>query len=252
MNLENILKMSEKELKSSLYYYLKEKGMSPVAEDGFIYAKGEIPILLVAHMDTVFEEPPKHLEYHEPLDILYSYEGGIGADDRCGVYAITKILESYQPHILFTSGEEIGCQGAQEAVALLEKPNVKYIIELDRHGKNDCVFYNCGNEEFMEYIETFKYKLDFGTGSDISVLAPIWNVAAVNLSIGYYNEHTNLEYICVKELEKNILRVMTMLKNHKTAKYYDYQQQQYDTKLEGIKRLILSKKIERKPHDGQQ
>ena len=45
--------------------------MHPTCEDGFIYAKGDIPVLLVAHMDTVFPEPPKELVYKEKQDKLY-------------------------------------------------------------------------------------------------------------------------------------------------------------------------------------
>lgn len=218
-----ILKLTEFELKLKLYQDLKEKKMSPRFKDGFIYAKGDIPILLVAHLDTVFKNPPQEIYYDKEKDILYS-DQGLGGDDRCGVYAIMKILEKYHPHILFTEAEEIDGRGAQKAVQKLLKPNVKYIIELDRKGNNDCVFYDCGNQKFIKYIENFGFVTNYETFSDISILAPAWDIAAVNISIGYYNEHTSKEYINMKELEKNINRIKTILQDHKNIKAFDFQE----------------------------
>lgn len=226
-----ILKLTEKELKIMLYNYLVQKKMLPVFEDGFVYAKGNIPILLVAHMDTVFDKPPKDLYYDKESDAIFSCSGGIGGDDRCGVYAIMKILERFKPHVLFTEAEEMGGIGAQKAVEKLVKPDVKYIIEFDRQGNNDCVFYECGNTEFINYIESFGFITAQGSFSDISILGSEWDIAAVNLSSGYYNEHTDNEYIIFKELQNNIKRVKSILRKHKKAKYFDYQEIPYSPSI---------------------
>lgn len=223
----HLLKQTKEDLKLEIYDYLKQKEMSPVFEDGFVYAKGDIPILLVAHMDTVFQEPPKRLFYDISKDMLYSPDNGIGGDDRCGIYAIMQILKRYKPHVLFTEDEEIGCIGALKAVNKLDKPNVKYIIEFDRKGSNDCVFYECGNREFMNYIESFGFVTDYGTYSDISVLGSMWDIAAVNLSSGYYHEHTDREYIIFHELQNNIKRAQKMLKDYEQVPYFDYQEITY-------------------------
>lgn len=61
--------------------------MHALNDDGFLYAIGDIPLMLVAHMDTVFD-PPKNLIYENTLDKLYNQDGGLGGDDRCGIYAI--------------------------------------------------------------------------------------------------------------------------------------------------------------------
>lgn len=225
--LVHLLKQPKEDLKLELYDYLKKKKLSPIFEDGFVYAEGDIPILLVAHMDTVFEKPPKSLSYDIREDMLYSSNGGIDGDDRCGIYAIMKILKKYKPHVLFTEDEEIGCIGALKTVNTLAKPNVKYIIEFDRRGSNDCVFYECGNREFMDYIESFGFVTEYGTCSDISVLGSKWNIAAVNLSSGYYHEHTDREYIIFHELQNNIKRVQKMLEDYKKVPYFDYQKITY-------------------------
>ena len=57
---ETILKKSQKELKKLMYHKLKEYGYTPIAEKGFLYAKGEIPVLLIAHLDTVHSKPVKY------------------------------------------------------------------------------------------------------------------------------------------------------------------------------------------------
>ena len=220
----HLLKLTEEELKREVYNYLQQKKKNPICKDGFVYAEGEIPILLVAHMDTVFYKPPKNLYYNKKQDKIYSPDGGIGGDDRCGVYAILKLLEKYKPYVLFTQGEEMGCIGATKAVNKLKKPDVKYIIEFDRKGSKDCVFYDCGNNKFINYIESFGFVTDYGSYSDISVLASKWDIAAVNLSSGYYNEHTENEYIIFKELVNTINRAENMLKEYKKAPYFDYQE----------------------------
>ena len=230
--LVHLLKQKKEDLKLELYDYLKQKEMSPFFEDGFVYAKGDIPILLVAHMDTVFKEPPKRLFYDISKDMIYSPDSGIGGDDRCGIYAIMKILKRYKPHVLFTEDEEIGCIGALKAVDKLDKPNVKYIIELDRRGSNDCVFYECGNREFMHYVESFGFVTENGIYSDISVLGSEWNIAAVNLSSGYYHEHTDREYIIFHELKNNINRVQRMLNDYEQVPYFDYQEITYIPKYD--------------------
>lgn len=226
------LKMTQKELKIKLYALLKERQMNPIFEDGFVYAKGNIPVLLVAHMDTVCEQPPIDVLYQQNYDMIYNPDGILGGDDRCGIYAIIKLLENYRPHVLFTEDEEIGCIGASKAVDKLIKPNVKYIIEFDRRGKNNCVFYDCGNKEFIDYIESFEFETDYGTCSDISILGNDWNIASVNLSCGYYNEHTEDEYVIFSELLETINRAENMLKEIMKAPYFDYQKIEYGSKYD--------------------
>ncbi len=221
--LVNLLGMTQKELKEFLYEYLKKKDMNPLSKDGFLYAEGDIPIMLVAHMDTVALEPPTNLCYSKELDLIYNRDGILGGDDRCGVYAIMKLLEKYRPFILFTENEEIGGEGAYQAVELLDKPDVKYIVEFDRNGVNDCVFYNCGNKKFKKYIEKFGFITEIGSFSDISILGPEWDIATVNLSCGYFDEHTKNEYVFFSILENLIKTAEIMINQIDKAPYFNYQ-----------------------------
>lgn len=209
--------------------YGKEK---VIANNDFVFCKGDIEIMLVAHLDTVHK---KQVEYYfvDSVKGVITSPQGIGGDDRCGVYAILKIIGKMsprRPHILFTTDEECGMRGAIAAAKEL-KPyveNLKFIIEIDRKGEDDCVFYSCGNESFKTYIQTFGFKLAYGSCSDIGKLAPAWDVAAVNLSSGYYNAHSKDEYVVVAHLEKTIQRVVNILNdNSEKSKKYDYGKVEY-------------------------
>ena len=99
---------------------------------------------------------------------------------------------------------------------------LKYLIQLDRRGANDCVFYDCDNSVFKNYIESFGFITNFGSFSDISFICPAWKTAGVNLSVGYYNEHSNSEYLCVGQLFDTIEKVKLMLKDVESIEYFKY------------------------------
>lgn len=226
---KKILQTDQKELKKKVVEYLVAKGMKPVVGDGFVYAKGEIPILLVAHMDTVHIDVPTDIYYDSEQDVMWSPQG-IGGDDRCGVFVLLKMLDNFKPHVLFTEDEEKGGIGAKKVVDIIKKPDVKFMVEIDRRGSNDCVFYSCDNKEFHKYIETFGFKTAIGTYSDIKTLSDEWDIASVNLSSGYYHEHTKNEIIKLKDVENTYNRLKNILlddKNNKTS--FDYQKKVYTT-----------------------
>ena len=173
-----------------------------VEEDNdYIIAVGDIPIALVAHMDTVFQTPPTNIYYDPEAEIVWSPTGGIG-DDRVGIFLIMKLLQQtkLRPYIFLMNDEEFGGLGAQSLIQNypLCNWNINFFIELDRHGKDDAVFYTCDNKEFTDFICSYGFKEQIGLFSDISIICPAWGIAGVNLSVGYENEHTLLEIWNVK------------------------------------------------------
>ncbi|WP_051585992.1 zinc-binding metallopeptidase family protein [Caldanaerobius polysaccharolyticus] len=197
-------------------------------DSSFLYAPGDIPVMLVAHLDTVHKKPPRKI-YYDPAARVYWSPDGLGADDRAGVYAILQLLNrKLRPYVLFTDEEETGGGGAWEAVEVLDPPTVNLIIELDRKGSTDAVFYDCDNPEMEKYITGFGFRKAFGSFSDISILCPEWGIGGVNLSVGFYEAHTRVEYLCMNELEDTIERVVQILANPPAEKfeyipaYYDY------------------------------
>lgn len=219
IDFETILRLSQPELKDLLQNELSEMGFVPISRKGFLYAPGQVPVLLVAHLDTV------HLEF--PEIICYSKDGrymmspqGIGGDDRAGVYMILQILRRVNCHVLFCEDEECGGRGATAFTKSGIQPDVNYIIELDRKGENDAVYYGCDNQELREFVSEFGFKEAFGSFSDISILAPYLKTAAVNLSSGYYNVHRNHELIDREVMVANTERVIEMVMT--PTKHYPY------------------------------
>lgn len=211
INLEDILRLNQSELKKYLSNILTEMNYKVQNHKGFLYAKGNMPILLVAHMDTVHKNTPNIICYSKDGKYVMS-PNGIGGDDRCGIYMILEIIKNHKCSVLFTEDEEIGCVGANEFVSSGIIPDVNYIIEIDRAGGNDCVFYDCVNMDFVKFIEKFGFETAFGSFSDISVIAPHLNVSAVNISSGYYNPHCKNEYINIDEVKYNIIRINEIIK----------------------------------------
>lgn len=217
MTLESFLTPTQSELFNLISK--KFRGNSVGIKDNFILVKGAAPILLVAHLDTVHEKPVKDICSTNNGNILMSPQG-IGGDDRCGVYALNKIYESapVKPFLLFTCEEEVGGIGAQAFCDCFHQkllPNsldqIKLIVEIDRKGANDAVYYDCYNPDFEAYITSKGFKTSNGSFSDISVIAPALGIAAVNLSSGYYNAHKLHEYINRHELERTISRVIDIV-----------------------------------------
>ena len=209
----------KKEMYNKLTKYYPKSKIHQTNE--YIYAVGSIPIALVAHLDTVWEDaPPQFILFDSFKNVMWAPDG-LGADDRAGCLAILEILKyGLRPHVILTTDEEVGGLGAN---ALAAKPcpfrDLRYMIELDRRGKNDCVFYDCESKPFMEYVETFGFKTAIGSFSDISMLCGSWQVCGVNLSIGYYNEHTHKEVLFLNSMYNTIARVIKMLSVKNIPKY---------------------------------
>lgn len=209
---EKLCGLSQEGMKKTLGALLRSKYEKVVETSDYIYAIGDIPVALCAHMDTVFERPAREVFYDRQKNIIWSPQG-LGADDRAGIFAIIQIIrKGLRPHIIFTTDEEIGAYGAT-AIGKEECPfsDLRYVIELDRRGANDCVFYDCENPEFTNYIESFGFVEAIGSFSDICMFCEEWGVAGVNLSIGYRDEHSTSEVLFVGHMLNTIDRVIKML-----------------------------------------
>jgi len=228
-NFYEILKATQDELKAKLPEILTKNGYTPQVEDGFIYAEGEIPVLLIAHMDTVHKEPVKSICVSD--DGILMSPTGIGGDDRCGIFMVLETIKTHKCHVLFTEDEEIGLIGAGKFASSGITPEVNWILEYDRKGNNDAVFYSCDNPEFTEFITDKEIGFVFASGSasDISRVAPAINRAAVNLSCGYYNQHHLNEYVVVSEMMNNIERGK-MLIDKPVDKPFEYIEKVYTYK----------------------
>ena len=215
----NICKMKQEKLSKFLPLVLNDYYKKIEVTSDYIYAEGDIPVLLVAHLDTVHKETPNNIWLSLDNKKIKADEG-IGGDDRCGVYAILSIigkLKNNRPYILFTTEEERGAIGAEIFCKVHDSIPINCIIELDRRGKNDVVRYDDDNDKLVKIFEGLGYHEEYGSFTDISVLCPHFKVSGVNLSCGYYNAHTTNEYIDLEELQWTINKTLKFLK---TPDYY--------------------------------
>jgi hypothetical protein len=215
--------MSQKDLKQFVATALQKTHNKVSIGDGYVYAQGKFPVLLVAHLDTEHEHLPKIIMYDKKSDSLSSPQG-IGGDDRCGVYMILEVIKKYNCSVLFCEDEEKGGIGATKFTKTLLAKDLEfnYIIEFDRQGCDDAVFYNCENKDFESFITADYYEKSWGTFSDISILAPFFGCAAVNLSCGYYNPHTKNEYVVLSEMDESIYAACRILERTTENDKFEY------------------------------
>lgn len=230
MNLKLIkmlCQMTEENLHKNLIKLLEETPAYQTIRytDSYIIAEGQLPVCLIAHLDTVFKELPQEFLYDPKKKVLWSPYGS-GFDDRAGVYLIIQLIkEGLYPSIIFTRGEEIGGIGARELVH--DYPDCPFqdcraIIQLDRAYEDDAVFYDCNNKDFEKYICRYGFKFQWGTFTDISIIAPDWKIAAVNLSVGYMSEHTSSERLYCECTDDTLRKVRKILKDSEKMPSFSY------------------------------
>lgn len=227
-NLEDFLTPTQ----DRLFRQLSKMYAGAIASKGnYILVPGQAPVMLLAHLDTVHKEPVKTICKSDNGGILMSPQG-IGGDDRCGVYALVTAHRraEVKPWLLFTCNEEVGGVGASvfcghhgKGKLPKELDDLKALIEIDRKGRNDAVYYDCDNTDFESYITGKGFHTAFGSFSDISLVAPELGVAAVNLSSGYYNAHSQHEYINRKQLNSTVNKVVQIVADAAKPEFPKYE-----------------------------
>ncbi|HQG93084.1 MAG TPA: hypothetical protein PLN27_15620 [Acidobacteriota bacterium] len=187
----------------------------------FVYIPGSRPdrVLLVAHADTYFDGRPGY-----PADVIVQ-EGKLrsanpalacGADDRAGCAVLWQLRELGHS-LLITSGEE---KGRQASTWLMEKnPDLAdeinrthgFVVQLDRRNGTDYKCYEVGTPQFRHYVErkTGYTEPDRSSYTDICTLCR--DIPGVNLSVGYYNEHTEEEYLDLDQWRSTLTLVRSWL-----------------------------------------
>jgi len=189
---------------------------------------GEGPVVLLsAHMDTV-QPFPSGRAIQEDGHILRSTSGILGADDRTGVAIVLEMLESIRHSkfqgtlkVAFTVEEEIGCRGARNIERTFLE-DVDAAIVLDRKGNRDIVIAYGDTFPFCheEYGTIFQragallgmadWRLVAGGSSDARVFAE-QGIPTVNLSVGYYNPHTDDEMLDCRAALQTVLLLEKVL-----------------------------------------
>ncbi len=121
MIFDTLFKMTDKEIYEFVIKQLSVNGYTNIKrEPTFIGAQGNIPIVLVAHLDTVFLDMTRSdmiIFYDQDKRVFWSPDG-LGADDRAGVAMILTLISEtkLRPHLLSTTDDESHSEGAYHAL----------------------------------------------------------------------------------------------------------------------------------------
>jgi len=168
-------------------------------------------MLLAAHLDVKYEFSSSD-QLIERNNIVSREKGILGADDRAGVAIILNLLKEVGDYrevpplkFIFTVGEEDRQYGA-ESIDPDFFEDVSFGISLDRKNCKDIVYKSNSKEysnlEFAERVarvssRIFSEENAFvpcqGSISDLRVWSEKDTRPCVNLSVGYFDEHTDKE-----------------------------------------------------------
>jgi len=181
--------------------------------------KGEGPYpCFCAHLDTVHTYP-SGFQVKFDKGFLYAIDNnnrlvGVGGDDKCGILVCLYLLEKLKNvKIAFFSKEETGVIGSNH-ISLQFFQDCKFLGGIDRWNGNDFVDKYNGistvSDDFtfdaIPIFDKFKLSSTHGLFTDsFNVMERRVNISCFNLSCGYYQHHTNKEYVDTQELYNSCL-----------------------------------------------
>ena len=143
----------------------------------------------------------------------------LGADDGAGIYIMLRMIEEHIPGTyVFHANEEIGCVGSNAIAANPDYPingyhlgDFTHAIAFDRRGTSDFITNQLGTEmcsaEFRYELTSrlnintaLSYKPAIGLVTDTAMYAD-FIPECINMSVGYYDEHTCDERLDLIHLE---------------------------------------------------
>ena len=212
---------------------IAKKGEKPF--NRFVYIPGtrKDRVLLVAHIDTVWDKDYQKLKSIKPHEheVIFkdgvflsgNEECGIGADDRAGCAMLWKLKDSGHS-LLILDGEEDCKHGAW--YLRLKHPKIykeinrhSFMIELDHALTNHVSFAQVNDTEtFKNYFnEATGFKeLGLSGGCDLQVISK--TICGANVGIGYRDQHKNNETLVLADWE-NTYNKLTEFLSKKQSKY---------------------------------
>ena len=184
-----------------------DAGDSP---ERFVYVPGSRSnrVVRVAHADTVWygsKRVTSSLAFNGDDGYFYSdsIRYGLGADDRAGC-AILWLMRLTGHSLLITDGEEQGLLGTESLLSwypeLSEELNShQFMVQFDRGNGRDFKCYDVGTQSFRRYVAEKTGYTEPNRHSRTDIVALCQQIAGVNLSVGYRNEHTPDERLYLGE-----------------------------------------------------
>lgn len=211
---------------------LKGRAIEDNEIDGVYYLIiGEPNVIYTAHYDTAGDsEVELAAKEHMPHIVMNKNKGILGADDKSGLTVISFMVEHNVPGLyLFFGDEESGASQSKDWAESdfytrynLPIGSIISAIAFDRKGYSDVIqtqrSKRCCSIEYAEVLSTmlsmggFNYRPADGVYTDTANM--IYKIPeCTNLSIGYYNQHTELETQDMLFLHK---MVNFMINNHES------------------------------------
>ena len=215
------------------------KGCDFFVDNGNIYVtKGNshrYPCI-VAHMDTVHDISEDLTAVQIGQNIVgfnraSMRQAGIGGDDKVGVFIALECVRRFDDiKAVFFRDEETGCEGSYLAnVSFFEDCN--FILQCDRRGCQDFVIEASGIElsgpEFQSAVEPFldayRYRMVTGQMTDVMALKDLGvGCSAANISCGYFNPHTEEEFVHLACVE-HCLGLVVALISHLGHRHFPHE-----------------------------
>ena len=214
---------------------LNDLGATPTTDQyGNVTVRiGQSNTAFTAHTDTV-ENKLGVNELEVSAEGLVTVKGGgiLGADDGSGMYILLRMIAVNKPGVyVFFATEELGRIGSENYTM---STGVNKVISFDRKGVDNLITHQMGergcSDAFADaFIAGFglPYKKD-PTGSFTDSYSFFGTVSeCINLSVGYYNQHSKNESQDVVFLEQLVDACIAMDWESLPAER-DYTQVQYD------------------------
>jgi len=176
-------------------------------------------VWVFAHTDKKRTNNRIEVLYDPKMQTAWSFEG-LGADDRAGVYALIQLyIEMHRkdrPVLVFCDEEESGAQGARQFTPAWKEAmstNCLAMLEFDRRGSEDAVYYNEETKVFKKKVKEHGFIETGGSFSDISIVGRETLICGTNLSVGYYDQHTAYERLEIDQLYQTIKKGKGLIKD---------------------------------------
>lgn len=171
--------------------------------------------LFTAHTDDVSRKNGRRKVSHcskSNLLFVTSKNECLGGDDLAGIYILLHMIRHAVPGIyLFARYEECGGEGSYEFSQRVSENNIilDRAISFDRKGHQDVITHQfgrrcCSDKFALELAQKINMNYKpcrngiFTDSYNFIDLVP----ECTNVSVGYYNEHTNNEFLDLKHLDQ--------------------------------------------------
>lgn len=187
---------------------------------------------MVCHIDTV-HDINHNFEIHRSGDNLFAIDRktmerlGIGGDDKVGVYITLELLSHFDNFkAVFFLDEEVGCKGSSNANFDFFNDST-IVLECDRKGNKDFVDSISGldlyseemSNDIADILKHYNRTETYGGLTDVLEIAYNNDVCVANMSCGYYDPHSDNEYIVISQVEDTLDMCKDILEATKHKRY---------------------------------